>query len=182
MDHKLSNAARGEFLEAVRDRYRQASRPQKSRILDELVMLASCHRKYAVRLLADVKAITTTAVPYADRRIYDEAVRQALIVVWEAADRICGKRLKAIVPSLVEAMERHGHLALDATVRQRLLTVSAATIDRLLTPVRGQACGRKKRKIANRSGQQIPIRTFADWHEPAPGFVEIDFVAHGGSS
>ena len=104
------------------------------------------------------------------------------IILWEAADRICGKRLKAILPSLIKAMEQHGHLALAASVRQRLLTVSAATIDRLLAFVRGQACGRKKRKRANRSSKQIPVRTFADWHEPAPGFLEIDFVAHGGSS
>ena len=86
------------------------------------------------------------------------------------------------MPSLVQALERHGHLALDANVRQRLLSVSAATIDRLLAPVRGQACGRKKRKRANAKGKEIPIRTFADWHEPPPGFLEIDFVAHGGSS
>ena len=61
------------------------------------------------------------------RRIYDEAVRQALIVVSEAADRISGKRLKAALPHLVESMERHGHLDLDPRVRQRLLAASAAT-------------------------------------------------------
>jgi hypothetical protein len=64
-------------------------------------------------------------------------VQQALIVLWEAADRIGGKRLKAVLPSLVAAWERHGHLALDATVRQRVRAVSAATIDRLLVSVRG---------------------------------------------
>ena len=77
------------------------------------------------------------------RRIYDEAVGQALIVVWEAADRICGKRLKAALPHLVESMERHGHLDLDPGVRQLLLSASAATLDRLLRPIRtpGRAAG-----------------------------------------
>ena len=61
------------------------------------------------------------------QRIYDDTVRQALIVVWEASDRICGKRLKAVLPHLVESMERHGHLDLDLRVRQRLVSASAAT-------------------------------------------------------
>jgi hypothetical protein len=181
MDHKLSKEARNELLEALRNRYRGASRAAKALILDEVMDLAGCHRKHAIRLLSG-RELTTSTPTVEHRRLYDEAVREALIVLWEAADRICGKRLKAILPSLVKALEAHGHLALDPSVRRRLLSVSAATIDRLLAPVRGQACSRKKRKITNRSGKQIPIRTFADWHEPPPGFLEIDFVAHGGSS
>jgi hypothetical protein len=181
MDHKLSKEARGELLEALRSRYRGASREVKALILDELMELADCHRKHAIRLLSSYGPARSPAI-LVRRRVYDEAVREALIVLWEAADRICGKRLKAILPSLVAALERHGHLALEASVRKLVLSVSAASIDRLLAPVRGQASGRKKRKRPNRSGKQIPIRTFADWHEPLPGFLEIDFVAHGGSS
>src|SRR5205823_5058423 len=101
--------------------------------------------KHAIRLLADIRTGTLKAAAIG-RRTYDEAVREALVVLWEAADRICGKRLKAILPSLVMALESHGHLALDPTVRQRLLTVSPATIDRLLITVRSQASHRKKRK------------------------------------
>jgi hypothetical protein len=181
MDHKLSKEARNELLEALRNRYRGSSREGKALILDQVMELANCHRKHAIRLLASPnRGSSVPAVGH--QRLYDEAVRQALIVLWEAADRICGKRLRAVLPSLVPSLERHGHLALDASVRQRLFSVSAATIDRLLASVRSQACGRRKRKAANRSGAQIPIRTFADWQEPAPGYLEIDFVAHGGSS
>ena len=111
-----------------------------------------------------------------------EAVREALVVLWEAADRICGKRLKAILPGLISAMERHGHLALDPNVRQLLLAASPATIDRLLAPIRGTAGHRRKRKPTTKSSREIPVRTFADWNEPGPGFLEIDFVAHGGDS
>lgn len=67
---------------------------------------------------------------FAGKKIYDEAVREALVVLGEAADRICGKRLKAILPTLVEAMERHKHLDVEPSVRERLLSVSASTIDR----------------------------------------------------
>src|SRR5260370_18468792 len=73
------------------------------------------------------------------RRVYDEAVREALIVVWEASDRICSKRLRPLLPILVEAMERHGHLQLVPEVRTRLLAMSAATIDRALRDIRRQA-------------------------------------------
>jgi len=65
-------------------------------------------------------------------------VNEALIVIWEAANRICGKRLKAIMPAFVDSLERHGHLHLDPEIRGRLLSVSAATIDRLLAPTRRQ--------------------------------------------
>ncbi|MFL6446273.1 MAG: transposase, partial [Bryobacteraceae bacterium] len=74
---------------------------------------------------------------------------QALRILWEAADRICGKRLKAIIPTLVDAMERHGHLNLDDGVRSRLLKASAATMDRLLKPTREAANGKRRRSHIN---------------------------------
>src|SRR5512143_455332 len=87
-----------------------------------------------------------------------------------------------IPPGLISAMERHGHLALDPDVRQLLLTASPATIDRMLAPIRGTAGHRRKRKSTSKSSRSIPIRTFADWNEPEPGLLEVDFVAHGGDS
>jgi hypothetical protein len=145
------------------------------------VALSGCHRKHAIRLLTSASP-TAEAKPATAQRTYDEAVRQALIVLWEAADRICGKRLKAILPGLITALERHGHLALDATVRERLLSVSAATIDRLLASVRHTASGRKKRRTRTKPSQRVPVRTFADWRDPLPSYLEIDLVSHGGES
>ena len=101
--------------------------------------------------------------------IYHEAVKEALVVIWEAADRICGKRLKAILGDYIEAMERHGHLSLDPEVRERLFSISPATIDRLLKPMRNQSGNQKKRRRSKkRLNKQVPIRTFADWKEPPP--------------
>ena len=181
MQAKISQQTKQELLGSLRERYGQTTKMEKSKILDEFVAIAECHRKHAIRLLtSDEPVRSDTPVP--GRRIYSEAVREALIVLWEAADRICGKRLKAILPSLISALERHKHLSLDRTVRELVLSASPATIDRLLTSVRSTASRRKKRKPATKSGKQIPIRTFADWKEPEPGFLEIDFVSHGGSS
>ena len=60
-------------------------------------------------------------------------------VVWEASDSICGYRLKAALPSMVESLERQGHFDLDPDMRQRVFAASAATIDRLLKAIREQA-------------------------------------------
>ena len=136
-------------------RYREASKKDKSRMLDEFVAIAGCHRKHAVRLLCQSEDAAVRTVPKG-RRIYDEAVRQALTVIWEASDRICGKRLKAALPSMVESLERHGHLDLDPGVRRRLFSASAATIDRLLRPIREQAGSRRKRKQKRKMGSPHP--------------------------
>jgi hypothetical protein len=120
-------ATRKELIAAVGQRYREASKSDRSKILDEFAELAQYHRKHAIRVLTAGPG-APRAIP-ARNRLYDEAVRQALIVLWEAADRLCGKRLKALIPLLVDAMERHGHLRLEPTVRSRLLGVSAATFD-----------------------------------------------------
>ena len=87
------------------------------------------------------------------------------------------------LPILVSALERHGHLALDATVRVGVLSASAATLDRLLRPTRASVSGQRVRRRAMPAVQRsVPVRTFADWEEPMPGDMEADLVSHGGES
>ena len=117
--------ARRELIEAVRERYRSAVRTEKKRILDEFAEIAGYHRKYAIRVLGS-GCRTRTSSQRHERRIYNEVVVTALTILWEAADRICGKR-KAVLATFVESMEHHGHLCLDREVRERLLGMSAAT-------------------------------------------------------
>ena len=162
--------AKQELLATIRDRYRASSKREKSLILDEFIAVTGHHRKHGIRLLGQSSddGEQQPAVKQG-RRIYDEAVRQAVIVAWEAADRICGKRLKAALPHLVESMERHGHLDLDPGVRQRLLAASAATLDRLLQPIRhrraagSDAGGGSRRAAIFRCGpSQIGMRRHRD--------------------
>ena len=177
----VSKSARKEILAAVRVRYEQASKLEKGKILSEFAAVAGYHRKHAIRLLNPRPEVgVKTGVEGA--RIYGAAVKAALVLIWETADRICGKRLKAAIPHLVSAMERHGHLKLDAEVRKQVLLVSAATMDRMLTPERKGAGIRRKRRLPKKLHKEIPIKTFADWKDPLPGFLEIDFVVHGGGS
>ena len=174
--------AKRELVRAVSERYRHASKKDKRRILDQFVMITGHHRKHSIRLL---NSTTELVAPRQSTRfrVYDEAVKEALIVLWEASDRICGKRLKALLPILVPALEKHGHLQLEEVVRQKLLSASASTIDRLLSNARAAVRGSTRRKPRAQTAvqRQVPVRTFADWKDPRPGHVEVDLVSHSGS-
>jgi hypothetical protein len=186
MGKRLSTETRRELLEALVSRYRNSAKKDKKRILDEFVAVSGYHRKHATRLLSGKRCNVcnqgSTNKSQGKGRIYDEAVKEALIVTWEAADRICGKRLKSILPELVAAMQRHGHLDLDPQIMKRLLSVSAATIDRLLAPIHKKTRAHRKRRKPSEANKAIAVRTFADWRDPKPGYLEIDFALHCGDS
>ena len=171
---------RKELVEALRGRYRSAAFSDRIKILDEFVALTGYHRKHAIRVLRE--GVVPASATRGRNRLYDEAVRQALTVLWEAADRVCGKRLKAVIPTLVDAMERHGHLDLEPVIKTKVLKISAATIDRVLAAARLHIDGQRKRRkgIGSAIRRSIPVRTFADWRDPPPGFFEIDMVEHCG--
>ena len=172
---------RDELVAAVAERYARSDRAERGRILDEFAAVTGHHRKHAMRLLRGGK-------PGGDRqerrrsRVYDTAMREALIVLWEASDRVCGKRLRSLLPVLVEAMERHGHVQLAPEVRIGVLAMSAATIDRALRDVKERVAGRRRRRAPPSAAirRSVPVRTFSGWKDPAPGFFEADLVAHSG--
>ena len=170
-----------ELVVALAGRYALGSRADRGRMLDEFAALTGHHRKHAMRLLrAGVSSGRSNRRP--ERRMYDQATREALIVVWEASDRICGKRLRPLVPIQVSAMERHGHLDLAPEVLAGLLTMSAATMDRALREARGATAGRPRRRSPPSAAirRSVAVRTFSDWDDPPPGFMEADLVAHSG--
>lgn len=172
-------ATRKELIETVGARYRASLIAERSAILDEFVAITGYHRKHAIRVLS---------LPAAEPRRrqsrirYGPAVREALRVLWEVSDRVCSKRLKAMIPALLPALLRHGKLDGDVALQAQLAAVSPATIDRLLAPTR-LAAAKGRRRAAGQSSavrRAVPIRTFGDWNDPAPGYVEVDFVAHSG--
>ena len=185
MAGQISMAARREVLGAVYERYLSAGQAQKGRILDELCAVTGWHRKHAVRALGRHGAAKPgEAGKRTSRRRYDATIEDAVRALWEASDRVCGKRLVVMIPSLLPALERHGRLKLDDAGRRRVLAVSAATIDRMLSPAKASAAGGRRRRAGFHSAirREVPIRTFNDWNDPPPGFLEVDMVAHGGAS
>jgi hypothetical protein len=164
------------------EEYRRARKKRKGEILATVCEVTGYSRDHAARLM---RAGPAPRVPVRKRRrarTYDADVLFALKRVWATLDGICGKRLAAVMSSTVAAMERHGELMLSAEVRQKLVSVSAATIDRLLAPERArlELKGRVGTKPGSLLKHQIPIRTFSDWDDARPGFVEIDLVGHDG--
>src|SRR5262249_27309484 len=138
----MSMGARREITAAVVERYRLADRAGKGRILDELCKVTGWHRKHAIRRLGAWDAPGGMPdTPRGRRPRYGTAIKDALVALWEASDRICGKRLKVMLPALLPALEQHGRLRLSSAERSLLLGVSAATIDRLLVDTKIAASG-----------------------------------------
>ena len=171
---------------AVAKRYQSAERSAKGRILDELCATTGWHRKHAVRALRQREPFTEEAVEARRerKRRYGATIKDALTALWEASDRVCGKRLKVMIPTLLPALERNDRLKLGTADRDRVLAISAASIDRQLGEVKLAASGGKRRRAGFSSAirREVPIRTFNDWNNPPPGFCEVDMVAHGGTS
>jgi len=115
-------------------------------------------------------------------RRYDEKVARPLRRFWHLFDHMCGKRLAPTIRLLLPLLEQYGEIRVSGSVRQKLLTISPASIDRLLKPERKkfQLKGRTHTKPGSLLKSSIPIRTHSDWDEGKPGFVETDLVAHDG--
>ena len=175
-------------------RYRQGSKKVKRQILDEFCKTTDYSRGYARFVLRNhgrqvwlrgKRVVVGDARQRQQRlkpRYYDEQVVQALIKLWQLLNYLCGKRLVAIMPELIAKLEQFGELRLTPLTKEKLLRISAATVDRLLQPERRkqQLRRRSHTKPGTLLKHQIPIRTFAEWDEQQPGFVEIDLVAHDG--
>ena len=178
----MSQQSKQELVKRLHPRYLQASRIEKTKILDEFVAVTGCHRKHAIRVLR--KGVPSCPRERRGRqRIYTGAVVNTLAEIWRICGCICGKRLQPFLPEMVRTLERHGELQLDKETKTMLLQMSAATIDRRLRPFRTQAgSGLSTTKPGTLLKQSIPVRTFADWEDVKPGFTEIDLVAHCAES
>ena len=191
---KLNMAERRVLVKVFAAEYSKVRKKQKGTILDQFVEATDYERHYAARLSRGhgrrvgvapgviVKGDVGCRIRRRRRRIYGEDVKRVLIRLWKLLDYLCGKRLVAALSETIEALERHGELKLTQELRRQLLSVRAATIDRLLASEKRklQLKGRSRTKPGSLLRQQIPIRTFSDWDEARPGFVEVDLVAHEG--
>ena len=172
-----------EYARAIRDRYWQNSKAGKTKILDEFTKTTGLHRKAAIRLLNKETAKHSSKKRGRPRQ-YSHAAAEVLKTAWEAEDRICSKRLHPFLSDLVKILKKNNDIAVPPAVEKQLRQISPATIDRLLRPFRQQ--GNRQRFSTTRPGSllknAIPIRTFSDWQDNRPGFLEVDLVAHCGDS
>jgi len=172
-----------EYAEALKPRYHKAPKDVKGKILDEFTEVTGMHRKAAIRLLNRNGCVKSGGRRGRKRR-YEAKVVEALKTIWEASDRLCSKRLKPFMPEMISVLRRHGEQEIETTLEAQLCQMSTSTIDRLLQQFR-RLSGRKALSTTRHGSllkNAIPIRTFADWKEDQPGFMEIDLVAHCGDS
>jgi hypothetical protein len=180
---RVKQGSKHELAGAVRERYLRADRRGKAVILDEFVASTGYHRKAAIRLLR--------AGPPPPRRghggrprSYSSVVVGALRVAAETSGWVCGKRLSPFLDELVPALEAEGVLRLSDTERAALVAMSPATVDRRLAPFRRQLRphGWGTTKPGTLLKHQIPVHTYTPWEEERAGFLEIDLVAHCGTT
>jgi hypothetical protein len=174
-----------DYARTQRTRYQKAQRAEKARILDEVAAVTGYHRKSAIRLLNRQATSSRFRRRGPGRpRKYIPAVGEAAAVLWEAAGQIGAKRLQPFVPELLERLVRFGEITISPRIAKLLRQVSPATLDRLLA--RARALNPRRAQSTTRAGSwlksQIPVRTFADWDDARPGFLEADLVAHCGES
>lgn len=185
--------------------YKRARKKKKGKIIDSVIQLTDYNRSYAARVLrwrarpkvlgrGKVGGVNITLVADERKRKkkkrkkrtrkYDKPVFVALRKIWTICDCICGKRLGPFLPEIITVLERCKELEIAEDVRKKLFEISPATIDRLLAPVRKQYLlkARSHTKPGTLLKHQIPIRTFSDWDEQRPGFLEIDLVGHEGGN
>ena len=170
------------YLKAIRTRYRRARKKIKITILNEFCSVCGYNRKYAIRLL-NQRTKTKKKRRSGPKPTYaSPELLTALKRIWFASDQICSKKLKAAIPLWLPFYET-AYKTLSPETQDKLLSISAATIDRVLKPVR-VTYGRKGLS-GTRPGtllkNQIPIRTDF-WDVTQPGFMEADTVAHCGDS
>lgn len=181
----------------LRDRYRKASKKDKTMMLDEFIRLTGYNRSYAARALRIERVlgylnIAGKRIKYvADRKskrkkkkFYDKEVFISLKKIWIICDYICSKRLTPFLSEIIPVLEKYGEINLATKVREKLFKISAATIDRMLveTRKRHRIKGRSTTKPGTLLKKSISIRTFADWDEKVPGFFEVDLVSHDGGA
>lgn len=150
-------ATRKELTAAITERYRSSDRVEKARILDEFVTITGFHRKHAMRVLRN--PVAAPAGRRSRRRRYDEAERNAIVLLWEAADRVCSKRLKALLPVLIDAMERHGHINLAPEILRE-----AADDERSDDRPRPPADSRARRTAATATGGERAALQYPNTH------------------
>ncbi len=167
----MSSKARQEMLDSIRKQYKGSDWKTKNQLLDGFVAATGYDRKHAIKLLnaETYNSESKTQKNRGRRPYYDHTVAAVLEMIWYASNQICSKRIVPFLPELVSALERHDHLHISDEIKSRVLTISAATFDRLLRKERikiykGISTTRPGALLKN----QIKVRTFSDWNEECP--------------
>lgn len=181
----MSLKSKRELLEVLRPRYLKANKVEKQKMLDEFTSTTGYHRKHAIRILKNQVQVQNhlNRKTKTYKTIYQGEVVQALEQIWEICGQICSKRLQPYLPEAIKVLERCKEINITKDTKDLLLKISSASIDRCLRPVRCKSPhGLSTTKPGSLLKNLIPVQTFTAWDQEQPGFMEIDLVAHCGST
>jgi hypothetical protein len=170
-----------EYAQAIRMRYEKGSRKLKVRILDEFVAATRLHRKSAIRLLSRREEVTGKS-RRGRPKVYSVDTVKALKVIWEASNGLCSKRLRPFLQELTRVLRTKGELWITDETATELGHLSASTIDRITRRWRqdNKEHGFSLTKPGTHLKNAIPLKTFSEWENSRPGFIQADLVAHCG--
>lgn len=182
---ELTLAVRRQVTKAQVERYRTGTKSEKGAVLDALTLATGWHRDHARKVLrtALVGDPARPRPPREPRYTYPPESIEALVKCWAVLGGPAGKVLAAALPDMVGALHRHGEIALTEELAVALASMSPATIDRRLRPYKiGLLAGkgRSMTKPGTLLKSSIPLKTWHEWDDTAPGFIEIDLVSHDG--
>ena len=181
----MSLKSKRELLEVLRPRYQKADKVEKQKMLDEFTAATGYHRKHAIRALKNQRQVQNhlKGKTKTFKTIYTGGVVTVLEQIWDIYGQICSKRLQPFLPEAIKILERCQEIELSKDTKELLLKISSASIDRCLRPVRIKSPhGLGTTKPGSLLKNLIPVRTFTEWDEERPGFMEIDLVAHCGNT
>jgi hypothetical protein len=174
---------RRNLLASLGSEYQNANRQRKTAILNTLLESTQYSRKHAIKLLSGSPPVSSVNNKKRKRKAkLGQEAFEALIFCWKISSRVCSKRLTPTLRNLVDNLTKTGHLSLSEEARAQLLSVSAATVDRVLKEERE----REPRSLSHTKNSalvqvKVPIRTFGEWDGVKPGNFEIDTVSHSSS-
>jgi len=180
----LTLAERRAVTETTAIRYSLADKRTKGIILDELCATTGWHRNHARKALRTALQPKVVSPRSPRPPKYGPDVVAALTVCWTVLGMPAGKRLAPMLAELVAVLRHFGELDIDEDTASLLVSMSAATVDRRLASERAKyrLKGRCTTKPGSLLKSQIPVRTWSDWDDARPGFVEIDLVGHDGGN
>jgi hypothetical protein len=164
--------------------YRRGNKARKGEILDQICELNRWHRSHARKALKQASVLKAVKPRLLRPPIYGGSVMKASRFLWAVQGTPCGRLLAAALPDLVPRLRRLGELDIDEETTALLLKIAPATIDRRLAGDRAKLTlrGRSHTKPGTLLKDSIPMRTWSEWNDAVPGFVEIDLVGHEGGN
>ncbi len=179
-EERMTTDERYKYLRAMQRRYKEAKRPERSQLLDEMETVTGLHRKSLIRLMKTM-IIRKTRQQQRGKK-YGYEVKEAIRVIAKSMDYPCAERLQPGLRWMADHLVRHNELEISADTREKLSEISISTVQRCMNAYRAERKLPPRRvQQSNRIFREVPAGRM-DWNEKEPGHFEVDLVHHCDNS